>query len=976
MTDSPTTRSDQPATRPAAVTRLQIGGTPFGAWPVVGEAIAAAIRTAGRATGQPESSDGAAQVRQWQVDTPVEPVEQRRAPAVGGLRWLIFVESPATAVARALAAELQALGPGARLPASAQERAARAWREGAARWVRHTHSRRQHCLLVDTREALANPSGLATVLAGWLDLKLDALAVPAPAPHDPLLEMLAGAAMAADRRAADLHDELLASCQPLPDQPSQPDAATPDASASLARFLQLSLLESAQPLVSTERQQLLEDLHRAHLALERATAEAASGNESAKQAQAALKAQGDALNAEAAAHADARARLEAALDAGTKLQHELQQHQAELESTRRRESRTVDALRVSETHVRAARQESLALREAHAGATASLQSARDELRASTEAAARQQAALAEALASLAELQTREQQARARAEEMERGLTALTQDQRALQEAHTLALANLSATQAAAAQWQAEQAQTSRSLNAAEQQLSAAQAKSTEQARELELLTAALSRQAGQAASLLTHARAESSGLMLQLARLEERHLALATEERMAREQVSALRIQLSAAEEAKGHTEAAWARDRTQLRELQQQFVAVEQALAHHQHRSHELERELEELKLQAAAHGRDLEQVETEWRGQLARLSGGLRASLASALKGQEELALRLYEVQHAESALSGAPRQVAGTTGALPGVLAEGQQIVRVHDEAPHRELLVQLENVRVRGLSMPRLALKLVEHEGRPGMVLLADPGCPVQGLAQWQPTGTEDGRELMLLVPGDREGRDRLQRLGSTDWRTVLALAERLRAVAEAPGVPIDRHWPVIAARLQSQLLGQRPRLRYDGLDVQASSDESGGLEFRLQEPWFGDRPWPPVCVRWRPVARQDQLDLFLPGTACQTAPLGSWPVASDGTLETTFPLPVGAGSAARARLGWWSRLPDQDRELVLALLDTLPAAIERAEGRLPAGLTAPALRQQAQALQRQARRSILAGRIGLGAYRALRRSRTT
>ena len=948
MTKTALSPADPPAAQLEAGAKLLIGGTPFGTWPALGEAIAAAVSAAGAV----QHRDGAVPARTWQIETPAEPLDARRAPAGVGQRWLVFVESPASALARALAAELQLLEPGSLLPDDAQARALRTWREGAARWLRHTHSRRRQCLLIDTAEAQSNPAGLASVLAGWLDLKLDALSLPAPAPDDALLGMLAGAAVAADRRASDLHEELLASCQPLPDPPATAPVTTPDATATLVRLLQLSRLESTQSLLDAERQQLLQDLHKAHLALERATSSAVSGEESARQVQAAAQARQAALEAESAAHAETQARLQSALEAAAGLKSQLDRLDAELESSRRRESRTADVLRVSESHLRQARQEHALLQAQHADAVASLQAAQDQLQSAAQASLHQQASLAEAELRIDALRAEEQQARSQAGALERSLALSRQEQQALQ----AALASTAA------------------------ELATASSLAEERARENESLTAALHRQSGQSASLLAHARTESGGLMLQLARLQERHQALGVERRLAQESAEALRGQLAAREQRLGQVEEAWARDLAHLRELQPRLAAAEQDLSAQREQGRSLQQELEQRKLEAvtraADHGRDLERQESLWRGQLARMSEGLRASLASALKGQEQLALQLYAAQQAGPGLRSTPAGWSESARATPCVQAEGLYIVHFHDEAPHRELLVQLENVRLRGASLPQLAVKLVEHEGRPGLAMLGSPGAPTQALAQWQPTLVEDGRELMLLVPADRAGRERLQRLGSSDWRTVLELVDRLRRLAETPEPPLARHWPVIAARLQAQMLGLRSRLRYDGLDVRPLDDGPGGFEFRLHEPLWGQRPWPALHARWRPASPRAELMLVLPGSSSPEAPLGNWPVAGDGTLESSFVLHLGTGFPARDRMRWWSRLSDQDRELILAILDTLPAVIDRAGANLPAGWTASKLLRQAQALRRQARRSILAGRLGLGLVRALRRGSPT
>ena len=125
------------------------------------------------------------------------------AEAYPQARFLLFVAAPTDALAESLApAALDALAPQALLAL---------WREGAARLLRHAQRHPGRCLLVDAREAAAEPDAMAAVCSGQLGLAFS----PPPGDVeavDPLLQALATSLVAQDRDTLELYTELRASC--------------------------------------------------------------------------------------------------------------------------------------------------------------------------------------------------------------------------------------------------------------------------------------------------------------------------------------------------------------------------------------------------------------------------------------------------------------------------------------------------------------------------------------------------------------------------------------------------------------------------------------------------------------------------------------------------------------------------------------------------------------------------------------------
>ena len=162
----------------------------------------------------------------------------------------------------------------------------------------------------------------------------------------------------------------------------------------------------------------------------------------------------------------------------------------------------------------------------------------------------------------------------------------------------------------------------------------------------------------------------------------------------------------------------------------------------------------------------------------------------------------------------------------------------------------------------------------------------------------------------------------------------------------------------------------PRLRYDKLDVDASAAPGGPCRVRFGACSFGPQRLPAIELSWRPAGAHDTtpegcaLAWALPGDPDEAPALAHWPVQDDGRLQALMPLPVGPGWTSTARRAWWSRLAGSDRELVLSVLDALPAAADAA--------AQPAWRAAAQGLHRDARRTLSSQALRHVARKLLRR----
>jgi hypothetical protein len=311
------------------------------------------------------------------------------------------------------------------------------------------------------------------------------------------------------------------------------------------------------------------------------------------------------------------------------------------------------------------------------------------------------------------------------------------------------------------------------------------------------------------------------------------------------------------------------------------------------------------------------------------------LRQQLDTQREAREAAESALYDALEAaatarsQSDLALALARQAPTAGA--DLACFSVQVIGSRDQPPHRELRFAFWQIRTpRGLE-PTLEARLVNHQGHPGLVLMAAPHRgPVTGL--WQADGEEDGVPYMIVLPGEAGHQARLNRMGHSDWRFLLALAGRMRARVEADEA-LTRSWALVVRRLQQQLQALPARLRYDALDA-ATADAPGVLAVTLR-PWsFGSLSGPQLNLRWQPNAAagaQTLLSLTWRPDELEPPPFVQWPQDAQGSWQPRLDLPLGPDWSAERRRAWWAQTPEADRQLALALLDALPAAAEAAGG---------------------------------------------
>jgi hypothetical protein len=236
------------------------------------------------------------------------------------------------------------------------------------------------------------------------------------------------------------------------------------------------------------------------------------------------------------------------------------------------------------------------------------------------------------------------------------------------------------------------------------------------------------------------------------------------------------------------------------------------------------------------------------------------------------------------------------------------------------PEAMVLVTVRELEIVGLRrLPRVRAALRLERGEPELRLFA-AGSDPEVLSAWHPDGTASGLAYMRFRPADEEARQRLQRLGSADWQTVSVFIALMQRETDRVGDLLPRPWRVAMARLRRQIAVLPPRFRYDALRIVDGSDGDRRLALHFDGASFGSARLGPVHLDWTDkklcwILEDDGVDL----------PLASWPLDGDGMPAARWALPVGGADLSDPdKQVAWRALADDDRALVLAVLDALPA----------------------------------------------------
>lgn len=293
--------------------------------------------------------------------------------------------------------------------------------------------------------------------------------------------------------------------------------------------------------------------------------------------------------------------------------------------------------------------------------------------------------------------------------------------------------------------------------------------------------------------------------------------------------------------------------------------------------------------------------------------------------------LLLQLHQVQEEleQYYLENRDLRAAGDRGVVNAAAGLAEPTFgRANEHGPHRHLNLTLALPPQGERASVELALRLVDHQGVPGLLIFAPGGAAP--LRPWSASGEEGGRAFMLIHPAQQGMRSWFDRLDSSDWQRLQAIVARIESALatrhrDASGADAERlgRWLVVAHRVARQLAALPRSLRHDGVQVEPSvAGRDGTLDLVLTNVDYATLRLPRLQLRWSTTAAAPRLELLLDPEPTLVPPLSTWGVDAEGRWQPSCTLRFGAGLDKREARRQWAALGPSDRDFVAALLRAL------------------------------------------------------
>jgi hypothetical protein len=331
----------------------------------------------------------------------------------------------------------------------------------------------------------------------------------------------------------------------------------------------------------------------------------------------------------------------------------------------------------------------------------------------------------------------------------------------------------------------------------------------------------------------------------------------------------------------------------------------------------------------------------------------GEVEISLKETKEENEMLLLQLHQVQEELEHYFLQNRELQRRPAAVslpperPRLQAGAVRIGAVANTPPHLHLDFLLEEAAMGPLALGSVALRLVEHHGRPGLLIFASPGSGPLPLMHWRSNGEEAGREFMLVVPQDEEGRNFLLAATTTD----LCFCEDAAALSMAAlngdaGRTFSdaRRWSDVASAFLDRCRDIPVRLHYD--DVLPEPLDDGDLRFRVVHASVPGRHVAELDFVWRASS------FVFRAKRGSAQPLSHWPPGQDGSPGETVVFDFHRGHGASEP---WTGLSGTDRLFLLQIVSELPNFLYHLEQKHPDFQSnKTALLRTAEAMKKRAR----------------------
>ena len=332
------------------------------------------------------------------------------------------------------------------------------------------------------------------------------------------------------------------------------------------------------------------------------------------------------------------------------------------------------------------------------------------------------------------------------------------------------------------------------------------------------------------------------------------------------------------------------------------------------------------------------------------------MQAKLNAAGEENELLLLQLHQVQEElehyflENKLLEKKRLVL-EAGAPRMLRVDALRLGPSHDDPPHRHLEFTLEKVRLGERGFASVRMRLVDHNGHPGLLIFQGGSPEAAPLQHWQPNGEEKGHPFLLVVPQDDPGRDFLVAATTSDLLLVKEsahlLSRELQVAADHGNSSSRKKWQRVAQRFGDLLENVPQRAHYDHV---VAKFENTACHFEMHHFWtLAKGLVPSLACQWK----GNGIDILLAPDS--PPPLTGWPNGDADSPCDRLSLDLDPHGDWSRQREIWRAFTAKDQEMLLHFIEEFPNLIHHLVQQNPSlEKNSESLRRNAELLLKRAR----------------------
>jgi Methyltransferase domain len=163
---------------------------------------------------------------------------------------------------------------------------------------------------------------------------------------------------------------------------------------------------------------------------------------------------------------------------------------------------------------------------------------------------------------------------------------------------------------------------------------------------------------------------------------------------------------------------------------------------------------------------------------------------------------------------------------------VTAEVEEVIpgSRHEVGEHQHINYTLRGITHLGRKFSRLDVRIVQHHGKPGLVIM-EPIQEERPFYEWECHGEENGRGYMIIIPSEKNGKNRLARATTND----LLLTKDVVTYIQKDLLKNERNqkWNEVCTEFLIGIDNIPQRLHYD--DVRKLGENNGIIEVEIVNP---------------------------------------------------------------------------------------------------------------------------------------------